>query len=155
MVTAKANRSLESMNSTLQLVTKRGEHVLGRELSLKAIRQGKAKLVIQANNCPALRKSEIGHYTTLAKTGVHHDSGSNIELATTCGKYCRVCTLSITDPGDSGIIRSMPGQVKTKSSHSPMVQLSPLHDKDTTVTNTCTLSSKLRYHDNLLRHHQH
>lgn len=42
----------------------------------------------------------------LAKTGVHHYSGNNIELGTACGKYFRVCTLAITDPGDSDIIRS-------------------------------------------------
>lgn len=55
-----------------------------------------------------LRKSEIEYYAMLAKTGVHHYSGNNIELGTACGKYFRVCTLSITDPGDSDIIRSMP-----------------------------------------------
>jgi large subunit ribosomal protein L30e len=44
----------------------------------------------------------------LAKTGVHHYTGNNIELGTACGKYFRVCTMSITDPGDSDIIRSMP-----------------------------------------------
>uniref|UniRef100_A0AAV2K4V0 Large ribosomal subunit protein eL30 n=1 Tax=Knipowitschia caucasica TaxID=637954 RepID=A0AAV2K4V0_KNICA len=72
--------------------------------------QGKAKLVILANNCPALRKSEIEYYAMLAKTGVHHYSGNNIELGTACGKYYRVCTLAIIDPGDSDIIRSMPDQ---------------------------------------------
>ena len=46
----------------------------------------------------------------LAKTGVHHYSGNNIELGTACGKYYRVCTLAIVDPGDSDIIRSMPEQ---------------------------------------------
>jgi large subunit ribosomal protein L30e len=35
----------------------------------------------------------------LAKTGVHHYTGNNIELGTACGKYFRVCTLTITDPG--------------------------------------------------------
>lgn len=44
----------------------------------------------------------------LAKTGVHHYSGNNIELGTACGKYFRVSTLSVTDPGDSDIIRSIP-----------------------------------------------
>ena len=44
----------------------------------------------------------------LAKTGVHHYTGNNIELGTACGKYFRVSVLSITDPGDSDIIRSMP-----------------------------------------------
>jgi large subunit ribosomal protein L30e len=54
------------------------------------------------------RKSEIEYYAMLAKTGVHHYTGNNNELGTACGKYFRVCTLSITDPGDSEIIRSMP-----------------------------------------------
>lgn len=132
-------KSLESINSRLQLVMKSGKYVLGYKQSQKMIRQGKAKLVILANNCPALRcvlftalwirchyannlwclsqyncirvedilmihdffsrKSEIEYYAMLAKTGVHHYSGNNIELGTACGKYYRVCTLAIIDPG--------------------------------------------------------
>ena len=47
------------------------------------------------------RKSEIEYYAMLAKTGVHHYNGNNIDLGTACGKYFRVCTLSITDPGEA------------------------------------------------------
>lgn len=43
---------------------------------LKSLRSGKSKLVIISNNCPPLRKSEIEYYAMLAKTGVHHYSGS-------------------------------------------------------------------------------
>lgn len=50
-------------------------------------------------NICVYRKSEIEYYAMLAKTGVHHYNGNNIELGTACGKYYRVCTLSITDPG--------------------------------------------------------
>ncbi|KAF0024481.1 hypothetical protein F2P81_023283 [Scophthalmus maximus] len=111
MVAAKkTKKSMESINSRLQLVMKSGKYVLGYKQSQKMIRQGKAKLVILANNCPALRKSEVEYYAMLAKTGVHHYSGNNIELGTACGKYFRVCTLAIIDPGDSDIIRSMPDQ---------------------------------------------
>uniref|UniRef100_A0A673VIY9 Large ribosomal subunit protein eL30 n=1 Tax=Suricata suricatta TaxID=37032 RepID=A0A673VIY9_SURSU len=100
MVAAKkTKKSLESINSRLQLVMKSGKYVLGYKQTLKMIRHGKAKLVILANNCPALRKSEIEYYAMLAKTGVHHYSGNNIELGTACGKYYRVCTLAIIDPG--------------------------------------------------------
>uniref|UniRef100_A0A8D2CZJ2 Large ribosomal subunit protein eL30 n=1 Tax=Sciurus vulgaris TaxID=55149 RepID=A0A8D2CZJ2_SCIVU len=81
MVAAKKmKKSLESINSRLQLVMKSGKYVLGYKQTLKMIRQGKVKLVILANNCPALRKSEIGYYAMLAKTGVHHYSGNNIKL---------------------------------------------------------------------------
>ncbi|CAO2607266.1 60S ribosomal protein L30 [Lemmus lemmus] len=33
----------------------------------------------------------------LAKTGVHHYSGNNIELGTVSGKYYRLCTLTISE----------------------------------------------------------
>ena len=52
----------------------------------------------------------------LAKTGVHYYSGDNVDLGTACGKYFRVSTLSIIDPGDSDIIRSMPDQQTSKES---------------------------------------
>nr|XP_008507911.1 PREDICTED: 60S ribosomal protein L30-like [Equus przewalskii] len=114
VATKKMKKSLESINSRLQLIMKSGKYVLGYQQSLKMTRQGKAKLVILANNCPALRKSEIEYYTMLAKTDVHHYSGNNIELSTARGKYYRVCTLAIIDPGDSDIIRSMPEQTGEK-----------------------------------------
>merc|ERR1711872_221032 len=78
----KAKKTNESINSRLALVMKSGKFVLGYKQTLDSLRLGKAKLVI---------------------------IGNNIELGTACGKYFRVCTLSITDPGDSDIIRSMPG----------------------------------------------
>ena len=61
------------------------------------------------------RKSEIDYYAMLSKTGVHHYSGNNIELGTACGKYFRVSVLSITDAGDSDIIRSMPTEQEAPS----------------------------------------
>merc|ERR1712179_683696 len=98
----------ESINSRLALVMKSGKYTLGYRSTLKTLRQGKAKLVIIGSNMPQLRKSEIEYYAMLSKTGVHHYTGNNIELGTACGKYFRVAVLSITDPGDSDIIRSMP-----------------------------------------------
>ncbi|XP_064597300.1 large ribosomal subunit protein eL30-like [Liolophura sinensis] len=108
VATKKVKKAIENINSRLALVMKSGKCVLGYKETLKTLRQGKAKLVIIANNVPPLRKSEIEYYAMLAKTGVHHYNGNNIELGTACGKYFRVGTLSITDPGDSDIIRSMP-----------------------------------------------
>ncbi|XP_066360757.1 large ribosomal subunit protein eL30-like isoform X2 [Miscanthus floridulus] len=67
------------------------------------------KLIIIANNCPPLRKSEIEYYAMLAKVSVHHFHGNNVDLGTACGKYYRVCCLSIIDPGDSDIISTTPG----------------------------------------------
>merc|ERR1719432_693450 len=107
--TKKSKKATESINSRLGLVMKSGKYVLGYKQTLKTLRKGSSKLVIIASNTPPVRKSEIEYYAMLAKTGVHHYSGDNNELETACGKYFRVCTLSITDPGDSDIIRTMPG----------------------------------------------
>ena len=67
-----------------------------------------SRILIPLSYLFPFRKSEIEYYAMLAKTGVHHYTGNNNELGTACGKYFSVCTLSITDPGDSDIIRTMP-----------------------------------------------
>ena len=72
--------------------------------------------------CFVQRKSEIEYYAMLAKTGVHHYTGNNIELGTACGKYFRVSILSITDPGDSDIIRSMPSEQQSQTQPSTQTQ---------------------------------
>merc|ERR1712029_7500 len=78
----KVKKSNESINSRLALVIKSGKCLLGYKQTLDSLRLGKAKLVIIANNTPPLRKSEIEYYAMLAKTGVHHYVGNNIELGT-------------------------------------------------------------------------
>jgi len=104
----KLKKAAESINSRLALVIKSGKYQLGYKQTLKTLRQGKAVLVIIADNCPPLQKSEIEYYAMLAKTGVHHYAGNNSDLGTACGKYFRVSCLSVTDPGDSDIVRETP-----------------------------------------------
>ncbi len=108
MVQKKSKKAVESINSRLQLVMKSGKYVMGVKQSLKTLRNGKAKLVILASNVPPLRKSEVEYHAMLGKTNVHHFAGNNVELGTACGKLFRCGILSITDAGDSDIIRSLP-----------------------------------------------
>ena len=108
MAIGKQKKSAENINARLAMVMKSGKFCLGYKQTLKTLRSGKAKLVIISSNTPTLRKSEIEYYAMLAKTGVHEYHGNNIELGTACGKLYRVSMLSITDAGDSDIIRNMP-----------------------------------------------
>merc|ERR1712137_791458 len=110
----KTKKSGDTLSSRLALVMKSGKVTMGTKSTMKTLRSGKAKLVLISGNCPPLRKSELEYYAMLAKTPVHHFNGNNTELGTACGKYFRVCVLSITDPGDSDIIRSMPAGEKRK-----------------------------------------
>ena len=72
----KKGKANEGINNRLQIVMRSGKYTLGYKTTLKSLRSGKSKLVIISNNCPPLRKSEIEYYAMLAKTGVHHYSGS-------------------------------------------------------------------------------
>merc|ERR1711869_93130 len=95
----------ENINSRLALVMRSGKVQLGYKQTLKTLRNGKAKLVLISANCPALRKSELEYYAMLAKCGVHHFTGTNNELGTSCGKYFRTSVMSIMDAGDSDIMK--------------------------------------------------
>jgi large subunit ribosomal protein L30e len=105
MTGKKSKKTVESINSRLQLVMKSGKAALGYKTTIKALRANKAKMVIISSNTPALRKSEIEYYAMLGKCAVHHYVGNNSELGTACGKYYRVSMLSVTDAGDSDILR--------------------------------------------------
>ncbi|VDP94900.1 unnamed protein product [Echinostoma caproni] len=105
---------MDSINSRLALVMKSGKCAIGLRQTLRLLRRGGARLIIIANNAPPLRKTEIEYYAMLSKTGVHHYNGSNQDLGTACGKYFRVSTLAIEDPGDSDIIRTVPHDGESK-----------------------------------------
>lgn len=64
-------------------------------------------MILIANNCPPLRKSEIEYYAMLSKTTVYHYQGNNVELGTACGKYFTCGVLSVLDAGDSDILRAI------------------------------------------------
>ncbi|XP_047982980.1 60S ribosomal protein L30-like [Salvia hispanica] len=105
----KTKKTHESINNRLALVMKSGKYTLGYKTVLKTLRNFKGKLILISNNCPPLRKSEIEYYAMLAKIGVHHYGGNNVDLGTACGKYFRVSCLSIVDPSDSDIIKNLAG----------------------------------------------
>lgn len=92
------------MNSRLKLVMKSGKAILGYKATMKALRRGKAKLILLASNCPHLRKSELEYLSMLSKTTLHHYTGDNTALGTACGKFFNCSVLAITDPGDSDIL---------------------------------------------------
>merc|ERR1712072_276969 len=104
MPSKKKKKNADSLNSSLQLVIKSGRYALGTKQTFKSLRTGKAKLVLIASNCPALKRSELEYYAMLAKTSVIHFNGNNTALGTACGKFFKVAMMSITDQGDSDIL---------------------------------------------------
>ena len=78
--------------------------IIGYKNTIKCLRMGQSKLILIANNCPAIRKTELEYYAMLAKVPVHHYTGDNTALGTACGKFFNCSILSILDGGDSDIL---------------------------------------------------
>ena len=93
----------ENINNKLSLVMKSGKANLGFKQTLKGLRNGHVKMVILSQNCPEIRKALLEYYVRLAKAEIYHFSGNNAELGAACGRYHRVSTMGIIDPGDSDI----------------------------------------------------
>jgi large subunit ribosomal protein L30e len=63
--------------------------------------------MIIANNCPAVRKTELEYLAILGGSKVLHWDGNNVELGTAVGRLHRVCVLTIQDAGDSDILTAI------------------------------------------------
>ncbi|CAD8079130.1 unnamed protein product [Paramecium primaurelia] len=98
------NVAQESVNQKLQLVVRSGKITMGYKQTLKAIRNGTAKLVFISNNCPTIRKTQIEYYAMLAQITIVLYQGNNVDLGTACGKLHRCSSLAILDAGDSDIL---------------------------------------------------
>merc|ERR1712146_307544 len=91
----------------LNLVIKSEKFMICYRNTIKAMRIGEANLIIIANNCPAIRRTELEYYAALCGSAVHNFEGNNLELGTACGKLFAVSTLIISDPGDSDILETL------------------------------------------------
>ena len=80
-----------------------GTVTLGSDKSVQALKLGKGKLVIIANNCPEEVREDVMYYSQLSEVPVHTYEGSSVGLGSVCGKPFTVATLIIRDPGDSTI----------------------------------------------------
>ena len=94
----------DNVAAKLALVMKSGKVSLGYKSTLKQLRNGKAKAILVANNCPPLRRSEIEYFAMLTKTILHHFSGNNKSLGTACGKFFNVSVMTVTEGGDSDLL---------------------------------------------------
>ncbi len=84
-----------------------GTVTLGSDKSVQALKLGKGKLVIIANNCPEEVREDVMYYSQLSEIPVHTYEGSSVDLGSVCGKPFTVATLIIRDPGDSTILEVM------------------------------------------------
>jgi large subunit ribosomal protein L30e len=84
-----------------------GSVTLGSDKSIQALKLGRGKLVIVADNCPEDKREDLEQYSKLSDIPVYNYNGTSVELGSVCGKPFTVATMVIKDPGDSNILEIM------------------------------------------------
>ena len=90
------------MERELKTAVSTGDVRLGTNMALKAIKEGKARLVVMAANCPGA--GEIRSAASSAGVPVHVVGAAGTELGTMCGRPFAVAALSVVEPGSSDIL---------------------------------------------------
>ena len=86
------------IGTALKSAISTGKVEFGVDQTTKAVKDGKAQMVILARNCPSAElKGDIG-------VKVHVYDGNNMELGALCGKPFSVSALVIIDKGSSNIL---------------------------------------------------
>jgi len=90
------------LSKALRRALRTGEVYIGSKRTIKALRDGKAKMVIVARNCPedvleTIKKFEVKTITY---------DGTNMELGAICGKPFSVAALAIVNEGESEILNA-------------------------------------------------
>lgn len=88
-------------NVSLRRAMKTGTVFLGQNNTEKCILNGKAKLVIVANNCPQSFKQFVSAKKDLP---LYVFEGTSMQLGRACGKPFLVSAMAIIEPGDSDIL---------------------------------------------------
>jgi large subunit ribosomal protein L30e len=88
-------------NLSLRRALKTGKVFLGQNSTRTCITDGKARLVVVAQNCPPeFRK----YLETVKNVPVHVYAGSGVQLGMACGKPFLVSALAVAEPGESDIL---------------------------------------------------
>lgn len=88
-------------NASLRRAIKTGNVILGQNKTEQCIKEGKAQIVVVAQNCPEKFRKQIAEDKTLF---VHTFEGSSVALGKACGKPFMVSTLAVVDAGESDIL---------------------------------------------------
>jgi large subunit ribosomal protein L30e len=96
------------INKAIASTVKTGKVWFGANNAIKNVKEGKAKLVIVAENCPKNIRDDIGYYCKLSSISIVIYKGTSLDLGAVCGKPFMVSTLTVREAGDSDILK-IPG----------------------------------------------
>ena len=93
-----------SLNQPIASAVSTGKCKIGARSTIDAIRNGEARLVVVAANCPRDYYEDIMRYAELASVKVYEFKGSSWDLGEVAGKPFMVSAIAVIEPGDSQIL---------------------------------------------------
>ena len=90
------------IEKVLKNTVKKGKVKLGVKQTRQTLKDGTAKLVIIAKNCPYA--TEINDLAKKKKIPVYHSNANSTDLGYTCGKNFAVSVFAVLDDGGSNIL---------------------------------------------------
>jgi len=88
-------------NASLRRAIKTGEVLLGQNMTSQCIENGRAQMVVVADNCPENFREMLKSKDTVF---VYTFEGSSVQLGKACGKPFMVSALAVINPGESDIL---------------------------------------------------
>ncbi len=93
-----------SLNQPIASAVSTGNCRIGAKSAIDAIKDGMAKLVVVASNCPHDTYGDIKRYAELAGAKIYEFKGTSLDLGEIVGKPFMVSAIAIIEPGDSQIL---------------------------------------------------
>lgn len=93
------------VNKQIQMVVRTGKVAFGVKEAVDAARSAKGKLLILASNCPAAEKQSIMRFAKQSEIPIYHYPGTSVDLAGACAKPFIVAAMTVSEPGDSDILK--------------------------------------------------
>ncbi len=95
---------MASFERELKGLLKTGKVTIGSKESIKAVKNGKAKMVIVAMNALPRYRENVKYYAKLGGIPVYEYKGTSVELGALSGKPYPVSMIAVLDEGSSRIL---------------------------------------------------
>ena len=92
------------INRELRLATRTGKVIFGSNKTTRAVKIGKAQLVVLASNCSDELRGDVDRYAKLTDVPVHIYKGDSYDLGLACGKPFLVSAMAVLDSGSSDVL---------------------------------------------------
>ena len=93
------------LSKAIATAVKTGKVSFGANSAILAAKNGKAKMIVIASNCPKPIKEQIEYYGAISKIPIISYRGTTMDMAAVCNKLFVISALTIREAGDSEILR--------------------------------------------------